>query len=109
MATVEDIAVSAAINILTAIAFLLAFAVLRIQPVNDRVYHSKWYISGDRRSTRARSGNVVGKFVNLNFWTYLTFLNWIPQALRMSQAEIIKHAGLDSAVYLRIYILGYEL
>ncbi|XXG80640.1 hypothetical protein AAC387_Pa09g1457 [Persea americana] len=29
-----------------------------------------------------------------------------PQALRMSEKEIIEHAGLDSAVYLRIYILG---
>jgi hypothetical protein len=27
--------------------------------------------------------------------------------LKMSEAEIINHAGLDSAVFLRIYTLGY--
>ncbi|XP_057977585.1 CSC1-like protein At1g32090 [Malania oleifera] len=108
MATLGDIAVSGFINIVSAFAFLLAFALLRIQPINDRVYFPKWYISGVRTSPR-HSGNFVGKFVNLNFRTYLTFLNWMPQALRMSEAEIINHAGLDSAVFLRIYTLGLKI
>ncbi|KAL4199489.1 hypothetical protein AMTRI_Chr03g51400 [Amborella trichopoda] len=108
MATLEDIGVSALINILSAFAFLLAFAVLRIQPVNDRVYFSKWYLSESRRSPK-HSGNTIGKFVNLNFWTYLGFLNWMPGALKMSQSKLIEHAGLDSAVYLRIYLLGLKI
>ncbi|XP_048320085.2 CSC1-like protein At1g32090 [Ziziphus jujuba] len=108
MATLSDIGVSALINILGAFAFLLAFAFLRIQPINDRVYFPKWYINGERASPR-RSTNFVGKFVNLNFKTYLTFLNWMPQAMRMSESEIINHAGLDSAVFLRIYILGLKI
>lgn len=107
MATLGDIGVSALINILTAFAFLLAFALLRIQPVNDRVYFPKWYINGARSSPR-RSRNFVGKFVNLDFTTYLTFLNWMPQAMKMSETEIINHAGLDSAIFLRIYTLGYS-
>ncbi|TYH06754.1 hypothetical protein ES288_A08G178600v1 [Gossypium darwinii] len=105
MATLSDIGVSALINILTAFAFLLAFAVLRIQPVNDRVYLPKWYINGGRSSPRS-GGNFVAKFVNLDFKTYLTFLNWMPQALKMSESELINHAGLDSAIFLRIYSLG---
>ncbi|XP_010920040.3 CSC1-like protein At1g32090 [Elaeis guineensis] len=110
MATLEDLGVSAFINIVSAIAFLLLFAVMRIQPINDRVYFPKWYTSGGRTSPRRGSGGRgVGRFVNLNLWTYLTFLNWMPGALRMSQAEIIQHAGLDSAVYLRIYILGLKI
>ncbi|KAJ8773907.1 hypothetical protein K2173_009338 [Erythroxylum novogranatense] len=108
MATLQDIGVSALINILTAFAFLLAFAILRIQPFNDRVYFPKWYISGGRSSPR-RGGTFVGKFVNLNFRTYLTFLNWMPQALKMSESEIINHAGLDSAAFLRIYSLGLKI
>lgn len=108
MATLGDIGVSALINILSAFAFLLAFALLRIQPINDRIYFPKWYINGARSSPR-RSRNFVGKFVNLEFKTYLTFLNWMPQALKMTEAEIINHAGLDSAVFLRIYTLGYSL
>ncbi|KAK8998575.1 hypothetical protein V6N11_083962 [Hibiscus sabdariffa] len=106
MATLGDIGVSALINILTAFAFLLAFALLRIQPVNDRVYFPKWYINGGRSSPRS-GGNFVAKFVNLNFKTYLTFLNWMPQALKMRERELIEHAGLDSAVFLRIYSLGF--
>ncbi|OIV96794.1 hypothetical protein TanjilG_18254 [Lupinus angustifolius] len=109
MATLADIGVSATINILTAFAFLLAFAILRIQPINDRIYFPKWYISGGRTSSRSNTGNFVGKFVNLNFRTYLTFLNWMPQALRMSETEIINHAGLDSAAFLRIYTLGLKI
>ncbi|XP_031393802.1 CSC1-like protein At1g32090 isoform X1 [Punica granatum] len=108
MATLQDIGVSAFINILSAFAFLLAFALLRIQPVNDRVYFPKWYFARARKSPR-RAGNFVGKFVNLNFTTYLTFLNWMPQAMKMTEAEIIDHAGLDSAVFLRIYTLGLKI
>lgn len=107
MATLGDIGVSALINILSAFAFLLAFALLRIQPINERVYFPKWYINGVRSSPR-RARNFVGKFVNLEFKTYLTFLNWMPQALKMTESEIINHAGLDSAVFLRIYTLGYS-
>ncbi|KAL8119594.1 hypothetical protein AgCh_016916 [Apium graveolens] len=108
MANLGDIGVSALINILGAFAFLLAFALLRIQPINDRVYFPKWYINGGRTSPR-NNGYFVGKFVNLNFKTYLTFLNWMPQALRMTESQIIDHAGLDSAVFLRIYLLGFKI
>ena len=106
MATLGDIGVSALINIITAFVFLLAFAILRIQPINDRVYFPKWYINGGRNSPRS-SRNFVGKYVNLNICTYLTFLNWMPAALKMSETEIISHAGFDSAVFLRIYTLGF--
>ncbi|PIA58791.1 hypothetical protein AQUCO_00500611v1 [Aquilegia coerulea] len=111
MASLEDIGVSAFINILTAFAFLLAFALLRLQPINDRVYFPKWYIIGSRTSPTNGGGrrNIVGKFVNLNWKTYLTFLNWMPQALQMSESQLIQHAGLDSAVFLRIYLLGLKI
>ncbi|WCJ29042.1 ERD (early-responsive to dehydration stress) family protein [Euphorbia peplus] len=110
MASLQDIGVSAVINLVGAFTFLLAFALLRIQPINDRVYFPKWYINGARSSPRSRrGGNFVGKFVNLNIMTYFTFLNWMPQALKMSEAEIITHAGLDSAIFLRIYTLGLKI
>ncbi|XP_077247363.1 hyperosmolality-gated Ca2+ permeable channel 1.8-like isoform X1 [Tasmannia lanceolata] len=108
MGSLEDIGVSFIINILSGFIFLLAFAVLSIQPINDRVYFPKWYISGSRRSPR-RSGNSVGKFINLNFKTYLSFLNWAWEARRMSESALIDHAGLDSAVYLRIFVLGLKI
>lgn len=105
MATIQDIGVAAAINILSAVTFLVAFAILRLQPINDRVYFPKWYLKGIRGSP-TRAGAFVSKFVNLDFRTYIRFLNWMPAALRMPEPELIDHAGLDSAVYIRIYLLG---
>ncbi|XP_011002577.1 PREDICTED: calcium permeable stress-gated cation channel 1 [Populus euphratica] len=108
MATLGDIAVSGAINLLSAFIFLLAFAVLRIQPFNDRVYFPKWYFKG-LRSSASRSGAFVRRVVNLDFRSYIRFLNWMPEALKMPEPELIDHAGLDSAVYLRIYLMGLKI
>ncbi|XP_022954896.1 calcium permeable stress-gated cation channel 1-like [Cucurbita moschata] len=108
MATLQDIGVSAAINILSAVIFLLVFAVLRLQPFNDRVYFSKWYLKG-LRSSPTHAGAFVRRFVNLDFRSYLKFLNWMPEAIRMPEPELIDHAGLDSAVYLRIYLIGLKI
>ncbi|XP_057955859.1 CSC1-like protein At3g21620 isoform X2 [Malania oleifera] len=108
MATLSDIAVAATINILTACAFFVAFAVLRIQPLNDRVYFPKWYLKG-LRSSPIHSGAFVQKFVNLDFRSYMRFLSWMPAALQMPEPELVDHAGLDSAVYLRIYLTGLKI
>uniref|UniRef100_A0A803M1S7 Calcium permeable stress-gated cation channel 1 n=1 Tax=Chenopodium quinoa TaxID=63459 RepID=A0A803M1S7_CHEQI len=106
MASVSDIAVSAGFNILSAFVFLLAFALLRIQPFNDRVYFPKWYLRGLRNSP-LHTGAFVSKFVNVDFKSYLKFLNWMPDAIKMPESELIEHAGLDSVVYLRIYLIGF--
>ncbi|KAK8708156.1 hypothetical protein V6N13_059201 [Hibiscus sabdariffa] len=108
MATLSDIGVAAGINLLSAFIFFIAFAVLRLQPFNDRVYFPKWYLKG-LRSSPSRSGAFVKKFVNLDFRSYLRFLNWMPEALKMPELELIDHAGLDSAVYLRIYLIGLKI
>ncbi|XP_059302694.1 CSC1-like protein At4g02900 [Lycium ferocissimum] len=108
MASVQDISVSAVINLMSALAFLLAFAIVRLQPINDRVYFPKWYLKGIRPSPIS-SGSFVNKFVNLDFRTYIRFLNWMPAALKMPEQELIRHAGLDSAVYIRIYLLGLKI
>ncbi|XP_022947150.1 calcium permeable stress-gated cation channel 1-like isoform X2 [Cucurbita moschata] len=55
------------------------------------------------------NGAMVGRIVNLDFRSYLKFLNWMVAALRMPEPELIDHAGLDSAVYLRIYLLGLKI
>ncbi|XP_008808245.2 CSC1-like protein At4g02900 [Phoenix dactylifera] len=108
MASLQDIALSAFINILSAFAFFVAFAILRLQPFNDRVYFPKWHLKGIRSSPRL-SGNSVTKFINLDWRTYLRFLSWMPAALRMPEPELIDHAGLDSAAYIRIYLLGLKI
>ncbi|CAN1243612.1 Calcium permeable stress-gated cation channel 1 [Linum perenne] len=109
MATLGDISVSAAINLFTAFIFLLAFALLRLQPINDRVYFPKWYLKGLRHTPTNTGGAFVTRFVNLDFRSYIRFLNWMPDALKMPESELIQHAGLDSAVYLRIYLMGLKI
>lgn len=105
MATFGDISLAAAINLVTALICLFAFAILRLQPFNDRVYFPKWYLKR-LRTNPTRTGAFASKFVNLDVKSYLKFLNWMPDALQMPELELIDHAGLDSAVYLRIYLLG---
>ncbi|CAH8388057.1 unnamed protein product [Eruca vesicaria subsp. sativa] len=109
MATLADIGIAAAINILTALIFLLLFAILRIQPFNDRIYFPKWYLKGLRSSPLVNPGAFVSKIVNLDFRSYIRFLNWMPAALKMPESELIDHAGFDSAVYLRIYLIGLKI
>ncbi|KAK4759255.1 hypothetical protein SAY87_022386 [Trapa incisa] len=108
MATLGDIGLAAVFNIGSAFVFLLAFAILRLQPFNDRVYFPKWYLKG-LRSSPTHGGAFVKKFVNLDFRSYIKFLNWMPDALKMPEEELIDHAGLDSAVYLRIYLMGLKI
>ncbi|CAL4949381.1 unnamed protein product [Urochloa decumbens] len=108
MADLRDIGLAAALNILGAVTFLLAFAFLRLQPINDRVYFPKWYLKGARESP-SHGGTFVQKFVNLDMRSYLKFLSWMPAALKMPEDELISHAGLDSAVYLRIYLVGLKI
>lgn len=66
-----------------------------------------WYLKC-LRSSPATFGAFVSKFINLDYRSYMKFLNWMPDALKMPEPELIDHAGLDSAVYLRIYLLGYK-
>ncbi|KAK9989868.1 hypothetical protein SO802_030107 [Lithocarpus litseifolius] len=40
---------------------------------------------------------------------YMRVLNWMPAALKMPEPELVEHAGLDSAVYIRIYLLGLKI
>ncbi|KAE8808592.1 putative membrane protein [Hordeum vulgare] len=108
MGSLNEIGVAAGINISSALGFLLAFAILRIQPINDRVYFPKWYLKGTRSSPR-HIGAGFSKFVNADLSTYLRFLNWMPAALQMPEPELIEHAGLDAAVYVRIYLLGLKI
>ncbi|KAI5022618.1 hypothetical protein ZWY2020_059540 [Hordeum vulgare] len=110
MATIYDIAVGAAFNIVTAVAFLLLFAFLRLQPVNDRVYFPKWYLKGTRTSPASAGATVAAaKYINLDMRSYLKFLSWMPAALKMPDDELIQHAGLDSVIYLRIYRTGLKI
>lgn len=108
MTTLRDIGVAAAINIGLTVVFLLSFVVLSLQPVNDRVYYAKQYIIGVRKGRPRASPRQqpLERYFNLDFTQYMGLFEWAKSALRKTEHEIIEHAGLDSAVYLRIFLVG---
>lgn len=112
MTTLQDIGVSALVNIGLTILFLLSFVFLSIQPVNDIVYYPKLYIRGIRKErprASPRPLKPVEKYVNLEVSHYMRLLDWAKSALRKTEDDIIQHSGLDSAVYLRIFLVGLKI
>ncbi|KAH0864451.1 hypothetical protein HID58_081662 [Brassica napus] len=91
ISSINEIGVAEAINIVTSIAFLIAFAILRIQPVNDIAYFPKWYLKGLGTSS-IQTGGFGSKFINLDFMSY------------HFKCQNQSSSGLDSVVYLRIYV-----
>ncbi|KAK7306855.1 hypothetical protein VNO77_44815 [Canavalia gladiata] len=108
MTTLTDIGVSAAINIGSAFIFIMAFSLMRLQPINDRVYFPKLYMKGLRKDPK-QGRAFVRKYINLDCFSYIKFFNWPIKAFRMSESELVDYAGLDSAVYLRIYLIGLKI
>jgi hypothetical protein len=111
MTTLRDIGVSALINILGTIFSLVGFMALSLQPMNDRVYKPKLYLKGVLRdspssTSRNNNNNNSHRYFETDFRQYLWSFSWVAAALRMPEENLIEHAGLDSVVYLRIYLLG---
>lgn len=112
MTTLREIGVAALVNIGLTILFLLSFVFLSLQPVNDRVYYPKLYIKGLRKGrprATPRQLKPIEKYVNLELNQYTRLFDWVKSALRKTENDIIQHAGLDSAVYLRIFLVGWVL
>jgi hypothetical protein len=110
MSSVEDIVTSLVINAATSVAFIFSYAVLKNQPINTRVYFAKWIKIGARDAAPQAPtprGRRAGRYINLDMKTYGHIMDWIKTSLRMPEAELIEHAGLDSAIFLRIILLGY--
>ena len=109
MATLRDIGVSAVVNVGLTFLFLLAFLLLSLQPINDKVYHPKLYLKGTRKGrprANPRQLKPMEKYFNLEIGQYTRVFEWANSALRKSEDYIIEHAGLDSAVFLRIFLVG---
>ena len=110
MTSLIDIAMSALINCCTAIVFFLCFIIFQVQPLNDRVYHPKLYFKDNQRKgspSRRSHRRYCERYFENECRSYLLSFKWIWTALRMSEENLIEHAGLDAVVYLRIYQIGY--
>ena len=64
--------------------------------------------AAEEREKVEMDGQLVAKKqrIELSWRKYLSSFNWIKVALDMPERELIEHAGLDAAVYLRTFKLG---
>lgn len=99
-------------NTLLSVAFLICYAVLKNQPLNLRVYFPRLYVRGEEEGLNeyvaCQSGKgKLAQYVNLNWRSYLRGFNWIWLSLKKTEEQLIEDVGLDSTVFLRIFLLGY--
>ncbi|KAG0616508.1 hypothetical protein M758_5G121000 [Ceratodon purpureus] len=112
MTSLNDIGISALVNCGSALVFFLCFIIFQVQPMNDRVYHPKLYIKDKERkgSPTSRSHRrYLERYFESDCRPYLMSFKWISAALRMSEQNLIEHAGLDAVIYLRIYKIGLKI
>jgi hypothetical protein len=62
--------------------------------------------SSTSRNNTNNNNNNSHRYFETDIRQYLWSFSWVAAALRMSEENLIEHAGLDSVVYLRIYLLG---
>lgn len=99
-----DLLTATWINVVTVVAFLIAYVLSKNVPVNFRVYYPRRFVepvddlghSGDK----ARYG--------VGWRIYRHFMEPVISIWRMSETEFIERYGLDSAVLLRTFLLGYD-
>lgn len=96
------------INVVTSVVFLTTYMILKNLPFFVRVYYPRRYLKGrvehvdDLRDKKPHKGG----------WrSYLRIWNWIKSIWRKlnltDNSEFIERYGLDSAVLVRTFLLGY--
>nr|XP_043626887.1 CSC1-like protein At3g54510 [Erigeron canadensis] len=92
----ENLLASAAINIGLAIVILCLFSILRKQHSNANIYYS-----------RLLSLNHPLSF-DPSFRRFLPSVDWIREAVRVSEDEILSSCGLDALVLIRYFKFGMK-
>lgn len=105
MSSLSDLGTSAMINGLTCVGLVVAFSILKTQPMNSRVYFPAWYRKGQRIG-EVHGCSRLRKYVNLDVKSYLRLFDWVTKSLTTPKSELIEHAGLDAVIFLRIFLLG---
>lgn len=94
-----DLFTSAGINIGFAILFLSLYSVFSKQPGNAGVYFT-------RDLLRERENKHPGK-ERRTLESFVPSVGWLIRAWRATEDDILKSAGLDAVVFLRIFVFRY--
>ncbi|MCO5576604.1 hypothetical protein L7F22_030419 [Adiantum nelumboides] len=96
---VSGLALTAIINIALEILCFVLYSIFRKQSSNANIYLA----ARIQREKGSRHGSRHFAIEN-----YLPSSDWLKEAWRLSDDEIIKTAGLDSFVFIRIYIFCFR-
>ncbi|CAI7850519.1 unnamed protein product [Closterium sp. NIES-54] len=114
--TFGELGYACAINVAVLAGMLVAYTILSKQPLNARVYFTKWFSLNDREAAEKyekvkMKGNVVKRrqWLNLSLRSYRSAFSWVDVALAMPERELIAHAGLDNVVFLHALKLGFKI
>ncbi|KAK9288090.1 hypothetical protein L1049_016537 [Liquidambar formosana] len=88
MDDLHALVMEAIFNFAVAFGMLLIYATLQLRKVYHRIHLSDFFTRGIRN---------------------IRFSNWLPASWIISEDEIVKHAGLDYAAYVQMYLLGLKI
>lgn len=88
-----SLAITVGIYIAVLVVVFLCFSLWRDSKFTRKFFAPKRYTPGVAQPPKLRSG--LGA--------------WVPQVLWMGEAEVIRCAGIDAALYLKILRMGFEL
>ncbi|GJP49908.1 hypothetical protein CLOM_g9064 [Closterium sp. NIES-68] len=114
--TFADLGYSCAINLSIFAAMIVLYTILSKQPLNARVYFTKWFSINDQEASEKyeklkMKGNMVKKrqWLELSLKKYRRAFSWVQVALALPERELIAHAGLDNVVFLHTLKLGFKI
>ncbi|GJX42475.1 CSC1-like protein [Tanacetum coccineum] len=94
--TPESLIASASINIGLAIIILCLYSVLRKQHANANIYYSR------------RIGLGISVAYEGSYRRFLPSLEWLRDAIRVTEDDILSNCGLDALVLVRYFKLGIK-
>ena len=107
--TASDLLTSLGLNVVTSVIFLILYLVGKNLPLFFRVYYPRRYLKGQIEHVEDLVGSGDKKQHELGWRSFRYIWNWIWSSWRLTQSsEFIERYGLDSAVLLRSFLLGYD-
>ncbi|KAH7299865.1 hypothetical protein KP509_24G034200 [Ceratopteris richardii] len=92
----SGLVLTAAINIMLEVLFFALYSIFRKQPSNANIYLAA-------RIQREKGSSTHGPR-HFALENYLPSSDWLKEAWKLSENEIMAIAGLDSLVFIRIYV-----
>lgn len=100
------------INVVTSVVFLIFYAIAKNLPFLFRIYYTLRYLKGQVEHVDDLEGSGDLKQYEVAWRSYRHILVWIKSIwgkLNLTEnSEFIERYGLDSAVLLRTFLLGYD-